>query len=274
LIKSNGGNILMNNNKGLILKNTNANTNRRAVNSCATVNTQIQSLTEQNDVTPTVIVPAGPVYVKLPVILAETNITIPVEATITLDREIMEIKRIKKNVFLTQSRLMPFSPSPADINTGTLFISGFIRKNIEYATKGCTIKRNTNVCGDIRHCTVDVPFNFTTIVTLIRQPVFTQNTTQMEMEFFTDTLQGCDLCADPVIGRNPCDQSLSFTEHFNEKPFVELVSAYVTEVDIQKNPTFNSKNPVEQTFCGITEKAIINLTLKVLQKQQVQVSAL
>ena len=43
------------------------------------------------------------IVVKIPVVLAETNITIPVEATITLDQVAMEIKRIKKNVFLTQS---------------------------------------------------------------------------------------------------------------------------------------------------------------------------
>ena len=102
---------------------------------CATVTTQAESITEQIAVTPIVITP-GPVVVKIPVVLVETNITIPVEATITLDQTVMEIKRIKKNVFLTQSRLIPFSQDNRE-NTGIVFIEGFVRKNIEYATQTC-----------------------------------------------------------------------------------------------------------------------------------------
>ncbi|MCB2289731.1 hypothetical protein LGK97_08130 [Clostridium sp. CS001] len=239
---------------------------------CANVATQIQSITEQLDVAPAVI-PAGAVVVKVPVVIAETNITIPVEATITLDQVAMEIKRIKKNVYLTQSRLIPFSQDGRG-NTGILFIAGFIRKNIEYATQSCPVGISANVCGDIRHCTVEVPFNFTTRVNFLRGPVFEENTTPSELEFFTDKLQGCDTCADPVIGRNPCDQSFFFTEIFNEKPFVELVRADITEIDIHTNPSSNCLNPTEQKFTKLTEKIIVNLTLKVLQNQQVRVTAI
>jgi len=242
------------------------------VDPCATVTTQVESLTEQMTVNPTVIA-AGPVFVKIPVVLAETNITIPVEATITLDQAAMEIKRIKKNVFLTQSRIIPFSQDSRP-GTAILFIAGFVRKNIEYATKDCPISANPNFCGDIRHCTVEVPFNFTTRITFLRQPIFIENTTPRELEFFTDTLQGCDICSDPVIGRNPCDQSFSFTEFFNEKPFTELVRADVTEVDIHKNPDSCCLTPTEQTFTKLTEKIIVNLTLKVLQKQQVRIESI
>ena len=214
-----------------------------------------------------------PVVVKIPVVLAETNITIPVEATITLDQVAMEIKRIKKNVFLTQSRLIPFSQD-SHTGTGILFIAGFVRKNIEYATQTCPVGTSVNVCGDIRHCTVEVPFNFTTRVTFLRPPVFTENTTPSELEFFTDKIQGCDVCADPVLGRNPCDQSFFSTEFFNEKPYVELVRADITEIDIHTNPTSNCQTPSEQTFTQLTEKIVINLTLKVLQNQQVRVAAI
>ena len=251
-----------------------------ACDPCVTVATQAESITEQVDVEPHVI-KAGPVVVKVPVVLAETNITIPVEATITLDQVAMEIKRIKKNVFLTQSRLIPFSQeSHKDGHkdnydcTGILFIAGFIRKNIEYATQTCPVGTCANVCGDIRHCTVEVPFNFTTRVNFLRQPVFYENTTPSELEYFTDKVQGCDVCADPVIGRNPCDQSFFFTEFFNEKPYVELVKADVTEIDIHTNPNSNCLTPTEQKFTKLTEKIVINLTLKVLQNQQVEVMAI
>ncbi len=257
-------------------ENTNASKyiadSRESVNSCAVVSAQVESLTEQSFVTPTVIEP-GPVLVKIPVILAETNITIPVEATITLEQAAMEIKRIKKNVFLTQSRIIPFSQD-AKPNTGILFIAGFIRKNIEYATQTCTTTETPNVCGDIRHCTVEVPFNFTTRITFLRPPIFVKNTTPSELEFFTDTLRGCDVCSEPVIGRNCCDQSSFSTEFFNEKPFTELVRADITEVDIRTNPTVSCKTPTEQKFTKLTEKVVVNLTLKVLQKQQVRVTAI
>jgi hypothetical protein len=239
---------------------------------CVTVNTQAESITEQVDVEPMVI-NAGPVVVKVPVVLAETNITIPVEATITLDQNVMEIKRIKKNVFLTQSRLIPFSQD-SQTGTGILFIAGFVRKNIEYATQTCPVGTSGNICGDIRHCTVQVPFNFTTRISFLRLPVFNENTTPSELEFFTDKLEGCDSCADSVIGRNPCDQNFFFTEFFNEKPYVELVKADITEIDIHTKPTSSCDNPTEQTFTLLTEKIVVNLTLKVLQNQQVRITAI
>ncbi|MGV8984649.1 CsxC family protein [Clostridium sp.] len=247
-------------------------TSSNLVDPCATVVTQTESMTEQINVIPSVI-DAGPVVIKIPVVLVETNITIPVEATITLDRVAMEIKRIKKNVFLTQSRLIPFSQD-SRVGTGILFIAGFVRKNIEYATQTCPIGTSVNVCGDIRHCTVEVPFNFTTRVTFLRPPVFQANTTPSELEYFTDKIQGCDTCSDPVLGRNPCDQSFFFTEYFNEKPYVELVRADVTEIDIHTNSSSNCVTPIEQRFTQLTEKIVINLTLKVLQNQQVRVTAI
>ena len=243
------------------------------------VKTQIQPLTEQCAVTPDVI-KCGSAVVKIPVVLAEVNITIPVEATIELCKEAMEIKRIKKNVYLTQSRIIPFSQDGKP-GTGILFISGFIRKNIEYATKECHEYKGLNVCGDIKHSTVQVPFNFTTRVNFMREPIFDENTTPNELGFFTDEIKGCDTCADPIIGRNPCDRSSCFTEYFNEKPFTELVRADIAEVDITQVNTckkervgLEHENPIEEEFTKVTEKVVVNLTLKILQKQQVRINAL
>ncbi|WP_291648035.1 CsxC family protein [Clostridium sp.] len=260
----------MNDNK--INTNENIAENAALVGQCAEVKTLQQSLTEQASVTPDVIAP-GPVVVKVPVVIAETNITIPVEATIKLDHPAIEIKRIRKNVYLNQSRIIPFSQDGL-FGTGILFIAGFIRKNIEYATKTCSRYGSPNICGNIRHCTVEVPFNFTTRITFIRQPQFITNLPQLEVEFFTDKNKSCDACADPVIGRNVCDQSFFTSEFFNEKPFTELVRADIAEVDIHTDPYKDCENPTEQLFTKITEKVVVNLTLKVLQNQQVNVAAL
>ena len=252
--------------------NTSTKDNLCGTNSCASVTSKNQTLTEQIPVTPDVIAP-GPVVVKLPVVLAEVNVTIPVEAAIKLDKEVIEVKRIRKNVFLTQSRIIPFSQD-SEFGTGILFIEGFIRKNIEYATKTCSTPNTPNLCGYIRHCTVEVPFSFSTRITFIRQPIFTPNFGPSELQFFTDKRKGCDSCADPIIGRNVCDQSFFNIEIFNEKPFTELVRAEIAEVDIHTRPYSTCNAPIEQYFTELTEKVVVNLTLKVLQKQQVNVTAI
>lgn len=150
-----------------------------------------------------------------------------------------------------------------------MYIEGFIRKNIEYATQTCPANGvNENVCGDIRHCTVQVPFHFSTRIDVLRRPpVFESNTTPEEFEFFTDRLEGCDICADPVIGRNPCDQSFFFTEFYNEKPYTELVRADIAEVDIHHNPISSCCNPSEQSYwnnrknsCKFNTKSIAKST--------------
>ncbi|MFL0198455.1 CsxC family protein [Clostridium sp. WILCCON 0269] len=251
------------------------NDSSKSSDSCSTVTATSKPLTEQTCVAPDVIA-AGDVFVKSPVILAEANVTLPVEATITLDQAVIEVKRIKKNVFLTEARLIPFSQDDRGFRsrTGIVFIEGFIRKNIEYATQTCRSGLSANVCGDIRHCTVEVPFNFTTRVAFFRQPVFNENTTPSELEFFNDKLKSCDICADNVIGRNPCDQSFSFTEFFNEKPYVELVKADIAEIDIHLNPMSNCQFPTRQRFTQLTEKIVVNLTFKLLQKQEIRLAAL
>ncbi|MDF2486790.1 MAG: hypothetical protein K0R46_2958, partial [Herbinix sp.] len=62
---------------------------------------------------------------KIPKVLAEFIIQIDSEATIRLNEPAYEIKRIEKQVFLTQCRFIP--------PTNKVFIEGYIRKNIEYA---------------------------------------------------------------------------------------------------------------------------------------------
>ena len=241
----------------------------KSVEQCEIATDQVESLNEQISITPTVITPES-VFVKIPVVLAEANTTILIEANITLDQEVMEIKRIKNNIFLTQSRIMSLCQDDS-LGTGILFIAGFIRKNIEYVTKACTIAPTPNVCGNIRHCTVEVPFNFTTRITFLRSPIFVENTNSSELEFLKDGIQGCDVSSEPVIRRNSCDQSSLVTEYFNEKPFTELVRADIAEVNIRANSTLSHKIPIELMFTQITEKVVVNLTLKVLQIQQLKV---
>ena len=207
-------------------------------------------------------------YANLPVILAETNITISVEDTITLDQEVNEIKLIKINVFLTKSRLIPFPSSISENNSGMLFVTGFISNNIEYESKTYTEEKVENSSGNIKYCTVEVPFNFTTRITYTRPPIFTENTTINEVEFLNGRL---NVYKDSVIDCEQYEQSLVFTEVFNEKPFVELVKANFIEVDINRNPILSNETTIKQEVTKLKERIIVNLMIRVLQKQQLRV---
>lgn len=249
--------------------------------SCAETEAETGCICEQDCVNPNVI-PCGDVYVKIPVVLAETEVTIPIEAVIKLDKNAIEIKRIKKNVFLTQCRLIPFSDDHHDKDkyTGLLSISGFIRKNIEYATETCTGKEK-NICGDIRHCTVKVPFHCITKVKFFREPFFCKTPPTEELEFFTEDIESKDICAEPIIGHDPCLQTFTSSEIFNEDTFCELEKACITEIDIHKcaEPLKDGRDGCydsieEHEFKKFKEKIVLKLTLKVLQKQQVRLCSL
>ncbi|MCF0146785.1 MAG: hypothetical protein HUJ77_00150 [Clostridium sp.] len=255
----------MNDNKIII------NDGKTVSNSCSSVNSKVQPLIEEADIIPNTI-ECGPLVIKVPVVLAEVKVKLPIEATITLDKEVLEINRIRKNVYLTQSRIIPFSEDNCGDN-GILFVEGLIKKSIEYVPKTYNAEGVPNNCGYIRYSSFNVPFNFTTRINFIREPIFMGNSIPCEIEFFTNKIKGCDECSDTIVGSNPCDESSAFTEVFNEKPFTEIVKAEIIEVDINTNAPYNCTSNREKTFTKVTEKIILNLTLKILQKQQVRITA-
>ena len=91
---------------------------------------------------------------KIPRVLAEFVVQVDSEAKIKLNEPAYEIKRIEKQIFLKQCRYIA--------TTNKVFFEGYIRKNIEYATKTCS-KHNT-IAGTIKDTTVHVPIKFYTKV--------------------------------------------------------------------------------------------------------------
>jgi hypothetical protein len=205
----------------------------------------------------------GKIVAKVPVVIAEKTVQIVVEANIRLDREAMEIKRIRKNIFLTQCRLIP--KGGFSCHTGKLFLKGYIRKNIEYATAGCV--GNRAISGEIRHTTVNVPFHCCVPIEYRHHitPIFKGNEEPEEYQTFDPLNEGKDLR----------QQDFESTEYFNEKVFCELVKARFDEADIQVDGVSISENfPLESSFQEITEKLVVHLTFKLLQLQQVKISSL
>lgn len=206
------------------------------------------------------------VVAKIPVVLAELAVRFNVSSIIDLPEPAIEIKNIKKRIKVTQCMLIQ--------DTNILFIKGFVRKNIEFATKECS--NHHGMCGDIRHCTVDVPFECTTVVTFNgTPPAPLVSNTSSEFEYFTtNKLPNTFAEKDRLLSGDLSEFNQISTEFFNELPFCELISARIVEFDefLHRERPHHAHIPVgEKLFTKIEEKMVITLTLKILQNRQVAI---
>ncbi|MEW9122103.1 MAG: CsxC family protein [Thermotaleaceae bacterium] len=207
---------------------------------------------------------------KIPVVLAELTVQINVNSIISLPEAALEIKDIKKHLKITQCLLLQ--------NTNMLFIKGFIRKNIQYATRKSSNK--DAVCGDIKHCTVDTPFSCTTPITyngIAPLPPIPSESTEFRY-FRKQDVSGPDFAdKDHLLSSDLSEFNQISTEYYNELPYCELISSRIVEFDEYLNPTVPKRGILpfeEREFKRIEEKAVIYLTLKLLQKRQVAVPPL
>lgn len=194
--------------------------------------------------------------IKVPVVLAERTIQIVVESNISLDPPAVEIKRVLKNVFLTQCKLVPVAFTPvADTNyrrvtRAKLFVEGYIRKNIEYASEECN--------GTLYDRIANVNFSGFADLTagdFITQPLIAASSDATS--HFINPKNG-DL---PRLDKYFFENAV----FYNEQPYCELISANFYELDFSPCPT-----ELNAAFDTLREKIVLDLTLKVLQVQQVQ----
>lgn len=210
------------------------------------------------------------VTVKIPVVLTESTVTITIESYLKLDEVVLQIKHIRKNVYLNQCKLIPNSENGKP-NTGILFIDGFIRKNIEYITKEHNDKGVS--CEKVKHDIVRVPFKCSTRVTFNSYPKYKPNTNQDEVEIQQTSNKVFNPCGEDITVGATLEQSFKSIEFFNEEVFCELISAEIIESDILEN-SINKDSTVDlkQGFYDITEKVALFLTIKLLQNQHVEIS--
>lgn len=210
----------------------------------------------------------GPIVGKIPVVLAEPIVQIVVEARIDFKEPVLEIKRIKKNLFIDQCKLIDLGSG----KTGKLFLGGFVRKNIEYATADAVCEKSQCINGEIKHLTCNVPFTCVTEIHYITPPQVNYQEAAKTLSLNVDCLGGEGCCGDPIIGRYPCEQNFQHSECFNEKVFCELEEVKFFEDDIHTGSKYiDCYSPSEKLFHGITEKMVVLVRLKLLQKQQVNV---
>ena len=187
---------------------------------------------------------------KIPKVLAEFIVQIDTESKIKLNEPSYEIKRIEKQVFLTQCRYIP----PTD----KVFIEGYIRKNIEYAVKSCS--SNRAISGSIKDTTVHIPFKVYTKVQFCENlPQIVPNLPPMVARYFDPKRMGKDIR----------EADRSNVEVFNEPVYCELEWSAIFDADIDDKGTPIDGFINEEEFKEFTDKSVIYLCLKLLQKQQV-----
>lgn len=186
---------------------------------------------------------------KVPVVLAEFAVQIDVESKIKLNCPAYEIKRVEKQVFLTQCRYIS--------GTDKVFIGGYIRKNIEYASKACISKHGMS--GMIKDETVQVPFQVATAVRFRRRPRVFPNPRPTEARYY-------DACR---IGKDIREADRASFEIFNEPVYPELLWSRIYDADIDEKGKPIDCLPNEEEFQCFIDKSVVYIGVKLLQKQQI-----
>ncbi|TLS37461.1 CsxC family protein [Pseudalkalibacillus caeni] len=211
--------------------------------------------------------------VKIPVVLLEDSFSFDVSANITLPEPALEIKAVTNKVKVTQCLLL--------LPSNKLWIKGFVRKNIQFATP---IKGSDEaILSSIKSFTLDVPFDDTfTITNFKNKPVFhhgkQNNVFTYQRETEIDHLPGFS-SKDKLLSGDLTQFDQESFEFFNELPFCELVCSRVVEYDealnrkmgiIESHKDCKMEGPFEEgTFTKFIEKMDVDLVIKVLQNQQV-----
>ncbi|WP_102274322.1 CsxC family protein [Cytobacillus massiliigabonensis] len=207
------------------------------------------------------------ILTKIPVVLAEVDVQIHVDALIKFPAPVLEIKDIKKNVKLTECRLL--------LPTNKLFLKGFVRKNIQYASpcKNNIDYRKKNIASDLLSLTVDVPFQCVTeIKDFLSKPDMPEVNMRNEVDFLVSRHLPNGCLKNKELQTNDLSQfHQESTQFYNELPYCELISSHIIEWDQAIDRCPLPYHLGEGTFTKIEEKMVIDIIIKVLQKQQVQV---
>lgn len=200
----------------------------------------------------------GPLVAKIPVVLAEPTIQIDIEAVVRLQKPALEIKHIRKEVHVTECKLLP----TPQCKTFKLFLNGFVRENIEFATVAC--RSGDGISGTMEFTALEIPFHCVTTFTPTISPEFFFTKTKPQFEL--------DLLAENGLERDPKEIGSITKELFTEKPFCELVSSEVIELDIEEDEKKELRGfQGTTTFQILRETMVVEITVKVLQNLQVNI---
>lgn len=209
----------------------------------------------------------------LPIIIAEKNIDIPIESTFKLKNAALDIKNIKNDICLTKSKLLPMLEKK-DISSslkGKLFLEGFIRKKLDFSiVKGV----NDNMINLDTECVIIyIPFKCATLVNYKIPPVLSKEKMLDYMPIYISSE-----CSNINNDYNEClgEKNTQCNEYTScgITPInceIEQAKIYETYTLVDKK-NFSKKFPLEVSFHTIKENILINLSLTLVQEQDIAIS--
>ncbi|GEN53776.1 hypothetical protein HFA01_20380 [Halobacillus faecis] len=240
---------------------------------CVNLNTSASVDRCTNDAVDTPVNPGTTRTIKVPVELGAYDVTTHLVANIHFEHPVLEIKDVKKRVVITQCRLITRTSTGSDdlFSDGEfpLFLKGYVRKNIQYASPVYGASGEC-ISSEMKSLTTKVHFECMTTVDLdgfVQLPVAN---TRREFDFFRaqDLGEGYPE-KDQYLSSDLSQFHQESTQAYNELPYCELVASDIIEWDEATDRTVSS--PVEEGyFHHIVEKMMVRFRVKVLQKQQIE----
>lgn len=190
---------------------------------------------------------------KIPVVIAEKRVDIPVEMAIELEEEALEIKRSSHNVCLNEATLIPIEDNKQ--KRGKLFLKGFVRSSLEYST----VKHINNaiISGKIKHSIIYIPFKCTTFIDYSFLPNFNIKDNVKEIVL-------------NVSNYSDYNKHISISEQdmkFNEQICCSIKKAKISGTRIYSKKPLSDKFKLESVFSRLREKMIVELSLTLTQRQ-------
>ena len=248
---------------------------KQSDNNCVNVNQTASVEQCMNTPTDTPIV-TGPRRIRVPVNLGEFIVTSHLSANISFPNPVLEIKDIKKRVEIVQCRLMTNATTfngASSVGPFPLFIKGFVRKNIQYASP-CHNSSGECVSSEIKSLTTRVPFECMTMVELEEPVQLPELNERFEFDFSRSKALGTGYPEKDHFLSSDISQFHQQSENaYNDLPFCELVRHVIVEWDeATDRQTFDNDPVGEGYFQHILEKMTLSFTVRVLQTQNLLVN--
>jgi len=192
------------------------------------------------------------------------TVSIPAESIITLPTKALEIKMIRKNLKITQSRFFNCVPSEPGIprDTPKLFLGGLVRKDIQYSE--VVHQTSTTVAGVIKDFVVDIPISC--VIDLGRHLIFPpiHYNQQTEYGFAKSTpLPSGFSSKDHMLSSDLTEFNTLSQQFYNQLPTCELLYSQINEMDDALDRLPLHGGPFEEcTFTTLQEKMIILIQLR------------
>lgn len=185
----------------------------------------------------------GFIPIRVPVIITESQVDIDLENTIELPVVSSKILSVKKNVVLKCCKLIP--------ETNVLFLNGIVMKSIEYNAD--LNEGSKEISCQRRNVTVKIPFNCTTLVEYIVEPLSSERK-ETEVVIFKDSIE----------------EKTFLDAYCNaDEIFCELVSATFEELNVKNKIELKAGEFELTTFTGIDQKMVMHLVVRLIQNQNV-----